>query len=107
MNVHYLEEYHAYLPVVRVSFYKTTVEQNNCFLVQTVEQNKKDTILLVILCMQWYISLHSHHIYMELALPHAPTTTTTTTQWKLLYAQVVLGKRPPVQVAEGNHHKCW
>ena len=33
-------------------------------------------------------------------------TTTTTTQCKLVYAQVVLGKRPPAQVAEGNHHKC-
>ena len=30
----------------------------------------------------------------------------TTTQCKLLYAQVVPGKRPPAQVAEGNHHKC-
>ena len=39
--------------------YKTTVEQNNCFVVQAVEQNKKDTILLAILCMQWYISLHN------------------------------------------------
>ena len=29
---------------------------------------------------------------------------TTTTQCKLLYAQVVQGKRPPAQVAEGNHH---
>ena len=54
--------------------------------------------------------------------PHAPitttyiqqppcTTTTTTTQCKLqyvhaVYAQVLLGRRPPAQVAEGNHHEC-
>ena len=37
---------------------------------------------------------------------HTYSTTTTTTQCKLLYAQVVCGKRPPAQVAEGNHHKC-
>ena len=42
---------------------------------------------------------------------HTTTTTTTATQCKLqyvhaVYAQVVLGKRPPAQVAEGNHHKC-
>ena len=39
-----------------------------------------------------------------------PCTTTTTTQCKLqyvhaVYAQVILGRRPPAQVAEGSHHK--
>ena len=39
-----------------------------------------------------YIYIYIHHIH----------TTTTTTQCKLLYVQVVLGKRPPAQVAEGQ-----
>ena len=63
-----------------------------------------------------FLRIACHHIHIQPALPHAPTTTTyipllpppppPPPQCKLLYAQVVLGKRPPVQVAEGNHHKC-
>ena len=65
------------------------------------------------------VSLPKAGFLANCLLPHLHTTsitrstyhnhtysTTTTTQCKLLYAQVVLGKRPPAQVAEGNHHKC-
>ena len=47
---------------------------------------------------------YHNHIYSTTTT--TTTTNTNTTQCKLLYAQVVLEKRPPAQVAEGNHHKC-
>ena len=55
----------------------------------------------------YYILLH-HIIVYYYTLPWyiATCTVYTTTQYKLLYAQVVQGKRPPAQVAAGNHHKC-
>ena len=61
--------------------------------------------LAYILYEPWYIRrvtmIYILHIYMY----------TTATQCNLqyvyaVYVQVLLGKRPPAQVAEGNHHKC-
>ena len=77
-------------------------EYRNCSERRLMGRSKKSCrrrALLQIAC---------HHIYIQPALPHAPTTTTTTTttQCKLLHVQVVLGKRPLAEVAEGNHHNC-